>query len=121
MDQTFRTVSLPSQKYNELIPQSTIEGIIKSIETHFNPCKIFLFGSYANGSANPDSDLDLLLVMDSDLPKHKRAIPIKLLFKPMPCAMNIFVFNLKEYDYWNGTENHIITEVTRYGKLMYER
>jgi uncharacterized protein len=80
-----------------------------------------LFGSYAAGQPTPDSDLDLLIVMDTDLPKHKRATPLKLLFRPMPCSMDILVYTPEEIDYWNGTVNHIITTVFQTGTALYER
>jgi predicted nucleotidyltransferase len=38
------------------------------------PEKIILFGSYAQGTAHEDSDLDLAIVKETDLPGFKRPI-----------------------------------------------
>jgi len=114
-------VSLQRQQYGELIAPETIEGVVRTIAENFHPQKIVLFGSYANGSPTPDSDLDLLVVMDSDQPRRiKRSLPMHLMFKPTPCPMDILVYTPEEVAYWNGTVNHIITEAMSTGRVMYE-
>lgn len=42
--------------------------LLDSIVAHFNPQRVILFGSMARGDAGPDSDLDLLVVVDDDAP-----------------------------------------------------
>jgi len=83
------TVRLKQQQYGELIAPETIHGVAKAIAENFHPEKIILFGSYATGTPTPDSDLDFLVVMDSDQPRYKRSVPIRLMFDPVPCAMDI--------------------------------
>lgn len=115
------TISIVEQHDDKLIPQETISAIVQTIADHFSPQRIIIFGSYSSGQPTPDSDLDLLVIMESDLPRHKRATPIRLLFRPTPCAMDILVYTPEEVAYWNGTSNHIITEALRSGKVVYER
>ena len=38
----------------------------EKIATSYEPLKIILFGSYAYGDPNPDSDIDLLIIKDTD-------------------------------------------------------
>ena len=112
---------IAEQKYGELIPRETIASIVQTIARRLSPRKIVLFGSYATNNPTPDSDLDLLVVLETDLPRHKRAVPIRLLFRPTPCAMDILVFTPEEIKKWQGTVNHIITEAFSSGKVLYER
>jgi predicted nucleotidyltransferase len=114
-----KSVSVASQPSGGPIPPETIDRIVAAIVENFSPRQIVLFGSYASGHPTPDSDLDLLIVMESDLPRHKRAVPIRLLFQPVPCAMDILVYTPAEVAEWNGTVNHIITEALRHGKKVY--
>lgn len=107
------------QGTESIISQETISSVIRAIAENFLPKQIFLFGSCASGNITPDSDLDLLIVMDTDLPHHKRATPIRLLFRPMPCAMDIFVYTPQEVIKWNGTPNHIVTEAMRHVEKVY--
>jgi uncharacterized protein len=109
------------QPTGELINSLTIQAIVQRMLDSFVIEKIILFGSYASGQATPDSDLDFLVVMETGLPSHKRATPLRLLFRPMPCSMDILVYTPEEIDYWKGTVNHIITAAFETGSLLYER
>jgi predicted nucleotidyltransferase len=40
-----------------------IESLVQKIVEAIHPLKIILFGSYARGKANPESDIDVLVVM----------------------------------------------------------
>ena len=103
------------------IDKETLNFIITTIISKISPEKIFLFGSYANGVPTNDSDLDILIVMDTKLPQYKRSAPIKLLFNPYPCPMDILVYIRDEFDGYRSVKNHIIHEVETTGKLLYER
>lgn len=80
-----------------------------------------LFGSHATGTPTPDSDVDLLVVMSMDVPRHERAASIRALFRPSPFPMDTLVFTPEEVEYWRGTVNHIITEAFESGEVLYER
>jgi len=114
-------MSITVQQTGELISEEIIRAVVQKIAENFFPDKIIIFGSYASGNPTPDSDLDLMVIMQTDLPRHKRAVPLRLLFRPTPCAMDILVFTPEEVSYWNGVTNHIITEVFASGKVVYER
>jgi len=47
-----------------LIPRQRIRAYCETIGQEFHPEKIILFGSYAYGQPRPDSDVDLLVIMD---------------------------------------------------------
>lgn len=104
----------------KLITIETIESVVNTIAEKFSPGKIILFGSYASGHPTPDSDLDLLIVMNSDQPRYRRPVPLHMLFNPAPCAMDLLVYTPDEIRKWNGTTNHIVTEAMLSGKVMYE-
>jgi predicted nucleotidyltransferase len=40
-----------------------IDAMVRRIVQRFDPEKVILFGSHARGTAGPDSDVDLLVVM----------------------------------------------------------
>jgi uncharacterized protein len=114
------TLAISEQVYGQLIAPAMISAIVGQIVAQFRPQQVLLFGSYANGHPTPDSDLDLLIVMATDRPKNKRSTPIRLMFRPMPCAMDVLVFTPEEVAYWKGTTNHIITEAFQTGKMLYD-
>jgi len=52
--------------------------ITEKIRSCFNPIKIILFGSHAYGKATFTSDLDLFVIMKTNLKFHKQAALIRL-------------------------------------------
>ena len=80
-----------------------------------------VFGSVLHGTDADGSDLDLLVVMHSDLPRHKRATQIRLLFNPTPCPMDVLVVTPEEVKHWNGTVNLIVTEALERGVVAFEK
>lgn len=115
------TITIEPKRTGQVVSRQTIQGIVDAIAKHFSPEKIVLFGSYASGQPDPDSDVDLLVVMKTSMPRHRRAAPIRLLFRPTPCPMDILVFTPEEVDYWNGTVNYIVMEALETGSVEYER
>lgn len=77
-----------------------INNLAEFIKKKFNPQKIFLFGSYAYGKASSESDIDLLITMDTPLKFHKQAAIIRLAideeFGVFP--MDIIVRNQEEIE-----------------------
>lgn len=52
-------------------PGHVPEELLRSVVAYFDPVRVILFGSHARGEAGPDSDYDLLVVLDDDAPKEK--------------------------------------------------
>jgi hypothetical protein len=50
-----------------LVPPELLDPVV----TYFNPRRVILFGSVARGEAGPDSDIDLLVIVDDDTPAEK--------------------------------------------------
>ncbi len=51
----------------DIVPAELLEPVV----AYFHPRRIILFGSHARGEAGPDSDIDLLVVVDDDTPTEK--------------------------------------------------
>ena len=45
--------------------------LLRSIVEHFDPRRVILFGSRAHGRPRKDSDHDLLVIVDDDIPPQK--------------------------------------------------
>jgi predicted nucleotidyltransferase len=61
-----------------VIPMETIRAMARMIGERFHPQRVILFGSYARGEAGVDSDVDLLVVMDSTAPRFEQSTPLRL-------------------------------------------
>lgn len=52
--------------------EELINRLVERIKADYRPEKIILFGSYAWGNPRKESDIDLLIVKDTNKPFHKR-------------------------------------------------
>lgn len=43
--------------------ETVLRDAAERLRTAFGPCRVYLFGSYADGRPGPDSDLDFLVVV----------------------------------------------------------
>ena len=50
-----------------LVPAELLDPVV----AYFRPRRVILFGSRARGQAGPDSDVDLLVVVDDDTPAER--------------------------------------------------
>jgi len=85
-----------------------------------SPEKIVLFGSMARGDADADSDIDLLVVESSSLPRYKRAARYRKAVAGLFIAKDIVVWSPEEIEEWKSVPNAFITSVLREGRVLYE-
>jgi uncharacterized protein len=52
---------------NTLVPPELLDPVV----AWFRPRRVILFGSVARGEAGPDSDIDLLVILDDDAPPEQ--------------------------------------------------
>ena len=96
-----------------------IDQLRDRIAEAMHPEKIFLFGSYAEGKATEDSDVDLLVVMESELPPHSRNIAVKRLFPLRKFPLDAFVYTPDEFLRYKDVPGTIVYSATHDGKLIY--
>lgn len=84
------------------------------------PRKIILFGSRARGNPRPDSDLDVLIVEESRLPRYKRSARYRRALCGLFPAKDIVVWTPAEIEEWRAVPNAFITEIVATGQVLYE-
>jgi predicted nucleotidyltransferase len=103
------------------VDASLLAEIVQRIRAAGSPQQIVLFGSHATGRARPDSDLDLLIVEDSDLPRHRRAPKyLRALVGVFP-AKDVIVWTPAEIASWAEVPHAFISAILREGVTLYER
>jgi len=93
-----------------------IDSLIAPLKST-NPQKIVLFGSYAYGNPDPDSDVDLLVVVDTDKTFHQRIQQLRPLL-PKDRPVDLIVLTPKEYQKAKGI-NPLVDEIDSKGKVLY--
>ncbi|MFQ5852798.1 MAG: nucleotidyltransferase domain-containing protein [Candidatus Binatia bacterium] len=96
-----------------------IQGIVQQIVERFRPQKVILFGSYAHGTPMVDSDVDLLVVMDTDEnPLHTAAHISAAIDHPFP--LDILVLRPSDLAAALEEKNVFETELIRQGVVLHE-
>jgi len=105
----------------EMVAISEIEEYGRRIGREFGAERIILFGSYAQGAAAEDSDVDLLVVAETDLAPRERYSAVRRLVADVPASFDIIVKTPEEYERWRSVVNHIVYFADKYGRILYER
>lgn len=103
------------------VTDDLLEEAVDRIRSAGSPLRIVLFGSRAHGDARPDSDLDLLIVEESDLPRHKRSGRYRRALLGLFPSKDIVVWTPAEIAEWQGVPNAFITSILAEGKTLYPR
>ncbi len=74
-----------------------LDEIVRRIVAALDPERIILFGSYAGGVPHADSDVDLFVVMETELPPARRELEVCRLLRPRPFPVDIIVKTPAEY------------------------
>lgn len=98
-----------------------ISDIVKRIRTDCNPDKIILFGSYAKGTPRFDSDIDLLVIKDSNLRRDERDKEIRKSLKDIRFPLDIFVYTPREVDEYSRLKGSFLSTIFKEGRVLYER
>jgi predicted nucleotidyltransferase len=98
---------------------------IKRVATHLgiaaNAEQVILFGSYARGEAGEHSDVDLMIIAESDLPRFKRSRELYKLFRPYPFGMDLLVYTPQEVEKGKQSSASFVSTVLQEGKVLYVR
>jgi predicted nucleotidyltransferase len=96
-----------------------IREIVQQIVERFRPQKVILFGSYAQGKPTQDSDVDLLVVMDTDEQALHAAARISAAIDH-PFPLDILVFKPSELKASLERKGVFVTEVMAKGIVLHE-
>jgi predicted nucleotidyltransferase len=84
------------------------------------PRSIILFGSRARGTAQPDSDYDLLVVAESDLPLEDRMFQARRAVRDVQVPKDIVVVTPDEFRKYSRWVSGVVREAVEHGEVLYE-
>ncbi len=112
-------VKVPTIDKRKRIPQKAIDQVVEQIVEKFKPQKIILFGSYARGNPRPESDVDLLVVMDTPLKESKQSLEIHRHLNVM-FGLDLIVHTPKRLKERVDMGDWFLRDVLKEGKVLYE-
>ena len=105
-----------------------LDNLILSLQSS-NPHKIILFGSYANGNPNENSDIDLMVILDDNhvSKTYQERLDKKISIRSLILDVNrkipldLLVYSKEELNLIKEQGNQFIDEIEKTGKIIYEK
>lgn len=98
-----------------------VDMMVQRLVERFDPDQIILFGSHARGTAGPDSDVDLLVVMPVQGSKRARQIEMRLALHDIVVPKDIILATPEEIAHQRNIVGTLIQPALREGKVLYVR
>ena len=102
------------------VTEDEIRSFVDDVVNRFNPERVILFGSHASGNTTPDSDVDLLVVMDFKNRPHQQAFEIRRAIK-RSFPLDILVRRPADINRRLRLGDFFIKEIMQEGKVLYEK
>jgi predicted nucleotidyltransferase len=99
------------------------DDITALIVERFDPTKVILFGSVADGTDGPDSDLDLLVILD-DAPVDRRRelmVALRKATRSLDVPRDLLVTSAADFDSNRSVVGTTEYEPANHGIVVYER
>ena len=97
--------------------KNTISPILKSGSVHL----AYIFGSYARSDADQYSDIDLVIIADSERAFVDRFVDFWDLWNLVEPSIDLLVYTPREWEQMKLCKNPLAMKIIEEGILLYER
>ena len=104
-----------------MVDKNILNEIVYRIVNNYHPDKLLLYGSQASGTEQENSDVDLLIIKNNKLPRHKRSREVKPFLRGIKFPIDIIVYTQEEIEKWQNVKNSFIYNVLISCEILYER
>jgi predicted nucleotidyltransferase len=111
-------LAAPTSK-TPLVSRREIQAFVDDVARRFRPLRVILFGSYAYGKPNADSDVDLLVVKRHRGPSPEVASRIRMACT-VPFPMDLLVRSPAELRRRIKMEDPFIIDIIEKGVVLHE-
>jgi predicted nucleotidyltransferase len=101
-------------------PKITKE-IVKRVQRATNPDRIILFGSAANGTMTPDSDIDLLILKENPKNPLKESVLIREELRGLGFPFDVILMSTSQFEVSKDVVGGLAYPANKFGKVLYEK
>jgi uncharacterized protein len=106
-------------KTKDSAQEDVLQEIARRLVSVFAPRKILLYGSRARGTAQPESDYDLLIVWRDEDPPSARAATVRKVLADLVTPLDIAVVTPREFEHLRTRRLHIVGIADREGRVLH--
>ena len=102
--------------------EEILKEIVEKLKVEYRPIKIILYGSYARGNPKDDSDIDLLILKDTNERRVDRFVQVKrIIYNPdRKIPISPLIYSPAELNERLRMEDDFIKEILNTGIILYE-
>jgi len=104
-----------------MMPERTLRRITDLIVRSCDPEQVLLFGSYAKGQENADSDLDLLVIGDFRESPYLRGHEVKQLLQRFPIRIDLHLITPAEAAFESNRPYSFVSSILPGSKILYQK
>ena len=113
-------VSTQAATQRQVLLEGELERYVHILEKEEHPEKVIVFGSVATGDVNEWSDIDLVVVAETDLPFLRRIRQLRHLLQPK-VSVDLLYYTPDEFAQMCRERLFFQEEILGKGKVLYER
>jgi uncharacterized protein len=103
------------------VTEEILAEIVRRIVTALRPERGILVGSYAYGTPSDHSDVDFLVILETDARPADRYLAVSRLIRPRPFPVDILVKTSDEITQALAKGDNFVREIVTQGRLLYAR
>ncbi len=97
-----------------------LDEIVRRLRGAFSPFAIYLFGSYAYGTPNRHSDIDILVIVEnSELSPYQRDALAYRQLRGIPVPIDVQVYTRDEFERRSALPVSFERTIKKKGRLVY--
>ena len=101
-----------------MIDNNLLNEIVDRLQA-VKPIKMYLFGSQAVGTADDESDIDLLLVKSEVVSKIREMNDARKLLKGLGKSFDVIVSSQEEFNFYCNQVNSVHHAAAHFGRVIY--
>ncbi len=115
--------NIHSKNREATITQEKVNLAIQALVQAFDPIKIYAFGSYARGTFDEESDLDLMVLVES----YNNKKPLDAIYfgyealRDIHMPVDLLVYDRAKHDELKNDHASFFYKIIHKGKLLYEK
>jgi predicted nucleotidyltransferase len=104
-----------------VIGAAEVAHVVDAVVAHCNPDRVYVFGSYAKGLSHEESDLDLIVVKASKLPRFRRGRDLNGILATMALSVDVLFLTPEEMRMELADPYSMLSAVMPSAKTLYPR
>ena len=99
--------------------EEEVKSFVDKIANACNPKAIIIFGSVAKGTSDENSDLDIMVILDTEMTYYERTLAVRKSIGVTSIPIDILAFTPEEIEAGRQINGSIISEVLSTGRVVY--